>query len=97
MLFQEWQGAWGHCNSKPIKASSAQSKASTAEFSYDRSDLTGAKPWTSENFNNNPKIFHFAIIVDRKGLETAMFGAYDRAPGSEDAQQKKDSKAKEKK
>ncbi len=36
-------------------------------FSYDDAAITGAKPWTSENFLNNPKNFQFVIIGDRTG------------------------------
>jgi len=34
--------------------------------------------------NNGPEITGLALkgIFDRRGLDTAMFGAYDRAPGS---------------
>ena len=36
-------------------------------FSYDTTAMTKAKPWTSENFKNNPDNFQFAIIGDRTG------------------------------
>jgi hypothetical protein len=36
-------------------------------FSYDPSEIQGAKPWTSENFKNEPDNFQFAIIGDRTG------------------------------
>lgn len=36
-------------------------------FSYDQAAMTRAKPWTSENFKNNPDNFQFAIIGDRTG------------------------------
>jgi len=36
-------------------------------FSYDRAELSGPKPWTSEEFRNNPENFQFAIIGDRTG------------------------------
>lgn len=36
-------------------------------FNYDKAALPGAKPWTSENFNNNPENFQFAVIGDRTG------------------------------
>ena len=36
-------------------------------FKYDQSAIQGAKPWTSENFKNNPRSFQFAIIGDRTG------------------------------
>ena len=44
-----------------------QSGCSTAVFNYDRTALPDAKPWTSENFKNNPDNFQFAIIGDRTG------------------------------
>ena len=39
----------------------------TSVFSYDQAAMAGAKPWTSENFANNPANFQFAIIGDRTG------------------------------
>jgi len=36
-------------------------------FSYDQASLPGAKPWTSEEFQNKPKEFQFIIIGDRTG------------------------------
>jgi len=38
-----------------------------AEFSYDQKALSGAKPWTSEEFQGNPAEFQFVIIGDRTG------------------------------
>jgi len=38
-----------------------------AEFSYDQKTLSGAKPWTSEEFQNDPAEFQFVIIGDRTG------------------------------
>jgi uncharacterized protein YceK len=65
--------------SKPSpKPSAEQSKASTAAFSYDRAAITGAKPWTSENFKNNPDNFQFAVIGDRTGGE-GPGGIFNRA------------------
>jgi hypothetical protein len=43
------------------------SGCSTAVFNYDRAALPGVKPWTSENFKNNPDNFQFAVIGDRTG------------------------------
>jgi UDP-2,3-diacylglucosamine pyrophosphatase LpxH len=37
------------------------------KFDYDRAVLVGAKPWTSESFNNAPENFQFAVIGDRTG------------------------------
>ena len=39
----------------------------SAVFVYDQTSLTGAKPWTSGQFQNNPDEFQFAIIGDRTG------------------------------
>jgi len=36
-------------------------------FSYDQAALPGAKPWTSAEFQNDPKEFQFVIIGDRTG------------------------------
>jgi len=36
-------------------------------FSYDDAAITDAKPWTSEEFRNDPDNFQFAIIGDRTG------------------------------
>lgn len=36
-------------------------------FTYNKADFPNAKPWTSENFNNNPNNFRFAVIGDRAG------------------------------
>jgi len=45
----------------------ATTAGQTAAFSYDQAVLAGAKPWTSEAFENNPEEFQFAIIGDRTG------------------------------
>ena len=36
-------------------------------FSYDSSQVPSAKPWSSEDFRNEPGNFQFAIIGDRTG------------------------------
>ena len=36
-------------------------------FTYDETTFSNSKPWTSENFRNNPYNFQFAIIGDRTG------------------------------
>ena len=41
--------------------------ADEAVFSYDPAELPGAKPWTSEKFQNDPNEFQFVIIGDRTG------------------------------
>lgn len=38
-----------------------------ADFSYDADAFTGAKPWTSEDFNDTPENFRFIVIGDRTG------------------------------
>ncbi len=58
------------CASSPSEADiTAKAEAQTTSvFSYDQAALTGAKPWTSESFNNNnPDNFQFAVIGDRTG------------------------------
>ena len=41
--------------------------ATEAVFTYDTAEIPGAKPWSSENFANDPDNFQFAIIGDRAG------------------------------
>jgi pimeloyl-ACP methyl ester carboxylesterase len=53
----------------------AQEKAA---FSYDPAEFPEAKPWTSENFKNNPDNFQFAIIGDRGGGANPQ-GTYQQA------------------
>ena len=36
-------------------------------FLFDEAAFPGARPWTSENFRNDPADFQFAIIGDRTG------------------------------
>lgn len=47
-------------------------------FYYDEEAFPDAKPWSSENFQNNPKNFQFAIIGDRTGGANAL-GTFDLA------------------
>jgi hypothetical protein len=47
-------------------------------FYYDEEAFPLAKPWSSENFQNNPKNFQFAIIGDRTGGANAL-GTFDLA------------------
>ena len=44
-----------------------QGTDTAATFSYDQAALAKAKPWTNENFKNNPDNFQFVIIGDRTG------------------------------
>lgn len=41
--------------------------AGGAEFSFDQQRLPGAKPWTSEDFNDDAGGFQFLIVGDRTG------------------------------
>jgi hypothetical protein len=41
-------------------------------FSYDQTRLAKAKPWTSQEFQNDPAEFQFAIIGDRTGGANAQ-------------------------
>ena len=47
-------------------------------FNYDKAALPGAKPWTSENFKNNPDNFQFVIIGDRTGGHNVQ-GTFEHA------------------
>jgi hypothetical protein len=58
--------------------SMTQSGSSTDVFRYDPAEFPGAKPWTSENFKNNPDNFQFAILGDR-GSGASPLGTYERA------------------
>ena len=48
------------------------------DFSYDAQALPGAKPWTSEEFPNNPENFQFVVIGDRTGGANVQ-GTFDLA------------------
>lgn len=50
----------------------------TPAFKYDKGEFPKAKPWTSENFKNNPNNFQFAVIGDRSGGANVQ-GTYERA------------------
>ncbi|WP_455221374.1 hypothetical protein, partial [Kaarinaea lacus] len=52
--------------------STLEQPSATEAFHYDRTALPGAKPWTSENFRNNPDNFQFVIIGDRTGGANAL-------------------------
>jgi len=49
-------------------------------FSYDSAELTAAKPWTSNDFRNDPRNFQFAIIGDRTGGANVL-GTFKLAMG----------------
>jgi len=55
-----------------------QAQMPSPVFTYDQSQLPKAKPWTSENFRNNPDNFQFAVIGDRTGGSNAE-GIFNRA------------------
>jgi len=61
-----------------IGCTTAQTGSETSAFYYDQAALPGAKPWTSENFRNNPQNFQFAVIGDRTGGSDPG-GIFDRA------------------
>ena len=44
-----------------------QGTVTAAGFSYDKAALPKAKPWSNENFKNNPDNFQFVVIGDRTG------------------------------
>jgi 3',5'-cyclic AMP phosphodiesterase CpdA len=41
--------------------------ASSQVFLFDQAEVSGAKPWTSEDFKNDPDNFQFVVIGDRTG------------------------------
>ena len=49
-----------------------------SSFEYDKAEFQGAKPWSSENFKNNPDNFQFAILGDRGGGANPL-GTFERA------------------
>ena len=54
------------------------SGCSRTAFHYDKAELPAAKPWTSENFQNQSENFRFAVIGDRTGGSDPD-GIFDRA------------------
>ena len=53
-----------------ISCRATDEKAS--EFYYNQAEIKDKKPWTTENFRNNPDNFKFAIIGDRTGGANAQ-------------------------
>ncbi len=47
--------------------SPTESESSADVFQYDQAALTGAKPWTAAEFQNDPQEFQFVVIGDRTG------------------------------
>ncbi|MFC1765057.1 metallophosphoesterase family protein, partial [Planctomycetota bacterium] len=64
----------------PGGCSTAPSTSSDRIFQYDQKALPQAKPWTSEDFRNDPDNFQFVIIGDRTGGANAQ-GTFDLAMG----------------
>jgi len=64
----------------PSGCSTIQKGSGNTAFSYDQAALSGAKPWTSKDFRNNPDNFQFAIIGDRTGGANVQ-GTFDLAMG----------------
>lgn len=50
-----------------LSTGGASSPVLAHDFSFDKGALPGAKPWTSEDFRDNPDNFQFVIIGDRTG------------------------------
>ncbi|MBW1683985.1 MAG: metallophosphoesterase [Deltaproteobacteria bacterium] len=61
------QAAWG-----------GEGRDSASVFRFDPAEVPGAKPWSSENFKNDPYNFQFAILGDRGGGASPL-GTYERA------------------
>ena len=45
----------------------AGNNGTAADFNYNADAFHSAKPWTSEDFNNNPDNFQFIVVGDRTG------------------------------
>jgi len=65
----------GCCQRTP-KAEERAQEASV--FVYDPAEFPGAKPWTSDDFKNDPDNFQFAVLGDRGGGASPA-GTYERA------------------
>ena len=61
-----------------IGCSTTQTKSGAASFRYDQAEFAGPKPWSSENFKNNPDNFQFVVLGDRGG-GARPDGTYERA------------------
>jgi hypothetical protein len=66
------------CASAPAETGGQADAQQSAVFSYDKAVFAQAKPWTSENFRNDPDNFQFAIIGDRTGGANVL-GTFDLA------------------
>ena len=51
----------------PVQTQVPMEERAAPVFDYDQAELNDAKPWTSEEFFNDPDNFQFAIIGDRTG------------------------------
>jgi hypothetical protein len=65
------------CNQADSNKSAKDAEKAPA-FSYDEAEISKAKPWTSEEFKNNPDNFQFAILGDRGGGASPK-GVYAKA------------------
>jgi hypothetical protein len=65
----------GCCQRALVDAEEAQVQPA---FSYDPAEFPGARPWTSEDFKNDPDNFQFAVLGDRGGGASPL-GTYERA------------------
>jgi protein-tyrosine phosphatase len=61
-----------------VDTAAEKDAAKVSVFSYNQAEFPGAKPWTSENFKNDPYNFQFAILGDRGGGSSPL-GTYERA------------------
>lgn len=59
------------CSKAPQDAATTSESRPTS-FQYDQAAFPGVKPWTSENFRNDPDNFQFVIIGDRTGGANAL-------------------------
>jgi hypothetical protein len=50
-----------------LQADMSQSASGSEAFKFDQSVISGPKPWTSAEFQNDPNEFQFVIIGDRTG------------------------------
>ncbi len=70
------------CASAPTESETIghADKGQAATFSYDTVKFSELKPWTSEDFRNDPDNFQFAIIGDRTGGANVL-GTFEMAMG----------------
>ena len=56
--------------------SATDSRSGVAVFCYDRAAFPGMKPWTSEQYRNNPDESKFAVIGDRTGASDTIIAGH---------------------